>query len=241
MSNLPVHKDHFSGEYAGGEVLWLDEKQIRQIEAGAKLKLTNALIAELSFAIDNYLTSSGKAGRTAIPRSKTRRTFRSLKKQLDLLNGFFSDITSPEAKEARHKIESALWFLTAAAREELKKTPGLPRDEIKRLNEAADMKKPLVDTGRFQIDLVYLGRAIQAASDRLEQEAKAERSRRMSGSRKEVAFDRFLEDLEGIYCQATKVKGSFVDFLLALLDTMPEKNRPRLPSGWVKDRPAKSR
>jgi len=229
MANLPVNKDHFSGEYVG-EVLWLDEKQVKQIEAGAKLKLTNALIAELSFAIDNYIVSSGKTVRT-VSGNKARRKFRALKKNLDALQAFLSDSSSAEAKDVRQKIESALWFVDKTDREQLKKTPGLPREEHRKLGDP-DAKKSFVDTARFQIDLMYLGHAAQAAIDRLEREAKAQKSARISGSRKEAAFDRFLEDLEFIYKRASHIRGTFIEFLLAVHEMMPAGSRPRLPAGW---------
>jgi hypothetical protein len=211
MSNLPVPID----DYPGGEVLWLDEKQVKQIEADARLKLSNALIAELSFAIDNLITASGKTNKT-VPRSRVRRTFRSLLKNLDQMHAFFSDSSTPEIKEARQRLESAIWAITTD-RDASKKTP----------------KYPLVETGRFRTDLAYLKSAAQTALDRIEREAKAQKGSRVSGSKKEVAFDRFLEDLEAIYRQAKSVRGSFVDFLLAVHETIPAKHRPRLPSGWA--------
>jgi hypothetical protein len=229
MANLPVNKDHFSGEYVG-EVLRLDEKQVKQIEAGAKLKLTNALIAELSFAIDNYIISSGKAAR-AVSGGKTRRKIRALKKNLDAAQAFFSDSSSPEAKDALQKIESALWFVSKTDREQLRKTPGLPREEHKKLTDP-DTKKTFVDTARFQVDLIYLRHAAGSAMDRLERESKAQKSSRISGSKKEAAFDRFLEDLELIYKRATHVRGTFIEFLLAVHEMMPPANRPRMPNGW---------
>jgi hypothetical protein len=225
MSNLPVP----IGDYPGGEVLWLDEKQVKQIEAEARLKLSNALIAELSFAIDSFIISSGKTHKP-LSRSKLRRTYRSLLKNLDSMQIFFSDASVPEAKEVRQKLESAIWFITTD-KETLRKIPGLPREEFRRLLEA-DSNYPAVNTGRFRIDLIYLKAAAQAALDRIEREGKTQKSSKMTGSRKEVAFDRFLEDLEAIYRQATNVKGSFIDFLLAVHDTIPLKHRPRLPAGW---------
>ena len=229
MANLPVTKDHFSGEYAG-ELLRLDEKQVKQIEAGARLKLPNALIAELSFAIDNYIVSSGKAVRT-VSSSKARRKFRLLKKNLDAVQAFFSDSSSPEAKDALQKIESALWFVNKTDREQLRKTPGLPREEHKKLSDP-DTKKPFADTARLQIDLIYLRHAAQSVIDRLEREGKAQKSNRMSGSKKEAAFDKFLEDMELIYKRASHVRGTFIEFLLAVHEMMPAGSRPRLPAGW---------
>jgi len=229
MANLPVNKDHFSGEYVG-ELLRLDEKQVKQIEAAAKLKLTNALIAELSFAIDNYIVSSGKAVRTASG-SKARRKFRALKKNLDAVQAFLSDSSTPEAKDARQKIESALYFVNKTERDQLRKTPGLTREELRKLIDP-DTKKPFVDTARLQIDLTYLGYAAQSAIDRLERESKAQKISRVGGGKKEAAFDRFLEDLELIYKRASHVRGTFIEFLLAVHEMMPTASRPRLPAGW---------
>ena len=91
-----------------------------------------------------------------------RRKFRALKKNLDAMQVFLSDSSTPEAKDARQKIESALYFVNKADRDQLRKAPGLPREELRKLIDP-DMKKPFADTTRVQIDLIYLAYAAQSA------------------------------------------------------------------------------
>lgn len=215
MTSLPVTKDYFDEEQTRGDLLWLDEKQIKQIESHGRLKLNNALIAELSYAIDNYVTATGKKAKPPINRPKARRKFRALKRNLDALALFFGQADSPEHHEVRHKLESELWFLARGEHS--------PRGP----------ERPLVETKRFHMEMAALARAADSALARFEREAQEHRKTARGKSRREFAFDLFLADLEAIYGQATGLRGSFVDFLLAVVETMPPKLRPRLPAGWA--------
>lgn len=215
MTSLPVTKDYFDEEQARGDLLWLDEKQIKQVESHGRLKLNNALIAELSYAIDNYILATGKKRKAPLNRAKMRRQYRALKRNADMLAAFFAEADSPEHHEVRHKLESELWYLARADR------------------EGRGVDRPLVDTKRLHADLISLARAANSALVRFERDAQEHRKNSRGKSRREFAFDLFLADLEGIYGQATGVRGSFVDFLLAVVEAMPQKFRPRLPDGWA--------
>jgi hypothetical protein len=228
MTNLPARKDQFSDAHVRGELLWLDEKQVKFIESAGRVKLTNALIAELSFAMDRYILSAGKKA-PAVSGAKTRKVLRTMTRNLDaLILSFLADPSAQEVQDARQKLESELWFLSRTDRD----IPGLSHDKLKKLHERRVHNKPLVDTVNFQAELVYLRYAARATLERLERETKDDKKKVKGKSRKEAAFDRFLDDLEGIYKRSSGMKANFMEFLLAAHETLPEKNRPRLPRSW---------
>ncbi|HTK85598.1 MAG TPA: hypothetical protein VL625_10995, partial [Patescibacteria group bacterium] len=73
----------------------------------------------------------------------------------------------------------------------------------------------------------------ESALARFERDAQDHRRSARGKSRREFAFDLFMADLEAIYGQGTGMRGNFIDFLLATVDAMPQKFRPRLPDGWA--------
>ncbi len=174
MANLPVNKDHFSGEYIG-EVLRLDGKQAqadrnrREVEADERPHRGTQLCHRQLYHFQRqgrprYLKQQGAE---EIPVR--------LKKNLDAVQAFFSDSSSPEAKDALQKIESALWFVNKTGSGPAKENAGFAARRTQKADRPR-YKKSLCRHGaasdRFDLSAA---RCPVRAYGRLERESKAQK------------------------------------------------------------------
>lgn len=211
-TNAPNRKD-LSGDISGTgvqELLFKDFKlnaaQIEMLEYNGKIKLTDTLKEAIEKAIDDYISMS-RWRKLSLQRGAIGKELADFKKRVDSLFEFFFNTPTSETSPrdaALQKIENELSDLCVMMTH--------PIEELNRRH--------------FFSDLSSLKEATEDAVRKFEQDGAGDGGGKNADDAKNV----FFKELDRIYKHAAGRKGAFEDFVLAVIQIMPETDRPEPPN-----------